>query len=171
MAGSTANLLIGKGVLSFDRYVNGLPTGMTDLGNAPNFSLTLSPETLDHFSSREGLKKRDLSVVVSVTLGGKFTLEEYEINNLALALYGSVSGSTLNALAETSVTGHLKFVGNPATGPAYQVDCWKVTLKPAGEISFISDEWSKIDFEFTVEDDSANHPAEPYMKITKLTES
>jgi hypothetical protein len=46
-----------------------------------------------------------------------------------------------------------------------------VTLKPAGEIAFVSDEWSKIDFEFTVEDDSANHPTAPYMKITKLTES
>ncbi|MEO0250055.1 MAG: hypothetical protein ABIN58_11130 [candidate division WOR-3 bacterium] len=168
---STENYTIGKGVLYFDRHVNGVPSGMRDLGNAPNFTLTVTPEILDHFSSREGLKKKDKSVVVSLALGGKFTLEEYDIDNLALALYGSVSGRTMTLLAEQKVEGHLRFIGDPAQGPQYKVELWKVTLKPAGELGFISDEWGKIDFEFTVEDDSDNHPTSPYGTIEQFWDS
>jgi hypothetical protein len=55
-----------------------------DLGNAPEFSVTLESENLDHFSSRAGIQVKDLSLITQVTLTGGFTLDEPDSENLAL---------------------------------------------------------------------------------------
>ena len=163
---STDNYTIGKGILSFDRWDDdGLPTGMRDLGNAPNFTITPEIEQLDHFSSREEIKKKDLTVTLTAGLKVKFTLDEYDRENLAIAIFGTVAGGLITLLASTTLRGHLKFIGNPAVGPKYTVNLWRVSLKPTSEITFISDEWGKIDFEGTVESDVASHPMTPYGTI------
>jgi len=87
-APSTDNYLVGKGKLYFDRFDDdGNLTGELDLGNDPSFALTPENELLEHFSSMEGVKKKDKTAVISTELNGKFTLDEINIDNLALALY------------------------------------------------------------------------------------
>jgi len=172
-AHSTDLYTIGKGILQFDRNDDaGLPTGLRDLGNAPNFALVPSVETLDHFSSREGVKKKDKTINLSVGMTVKFTLDEYDINNLAMALLGEVSGGNLiNLLASGQIEGRLVFIGHPAAGPAYRVTLWNVQLKPTSEVPFISDEWGKIDFEGTVQYDITAHPTQEYGTIEEIIAS
>lgn len=169
---SIANYSLGKGILTFDRFdVDGLPTGARDLGNAPNFTISPTVETLEHFSSREGIKKKDKTVIVQAGLNIKFTLDEYELNNLALALMGSVSGSTITMLASTELEGKLVFTGTSEVGPKFLATLHRVSLKPVSEISFITDDWGKIDFEGEVMSDFDNNPDTPYGTIDEIVGS
>ena len=40
--------------------------------------------------------------------------------------------------------------GDPAVGPVYEMEIWKVKIKPTGDIPWITDEWGQIEFEFEV---------------------
>lgn len=154
---------VGSGIPYFDRFdSSGLPTGLVDLGNAPAFALTPSIENLKHTSDRATIKKVDKIINLTVGVTAKFTLDEYDIDNLALALLGTVSGSSLVLLAENQIEGELRFYGNPVTGPKYYIYLWKVSLRCTSDIPFISREWETIEFEAEVQDDTANHPTNPY---------
>jgi hypothetical protein len=163
---------LGKGILKFDRFdAQGLPTGLRDLGNAPNFTIQPVLETLEHFSSREGIKKKDKTVIVSAGLTVKFKLDEYDRKNLALAMMATESGDILTLLASTTLEGELEFTGTNAVGPKFLVRLWKVSIKPVSEISFIGDAWGEIDFEGEVLSDVTGHPDNPYGTITEIGES
>lgn len=87
----TGQLLLGKGKLLFDLYVNDTATNTyIDLGNAPSFAMNVEEETLDHTTSRSGLATVDATVILSKTIGGSFTLEEQGANQLAMYLSGQV---------------------------------------------------------------------------------
>lgn len=86
---NTLNYLVGKGKVYFDRLdANSNSTGELDLGNDPSFALTPENELLEHYSSMEGVKVKDASAIIAANLNGKFTLDEININNLCLALFG-----------------------------------------------------------------------------------
>jgi len=55
-----------------------------DLGNAPNFSLTMTVEDLDHFNSQSGVRTKDAKVVLQQEINAAFTLDEPNISNLEL---------------------------------------------------------------------------------------
>jgi hypothetical protein len=171
-APSTGNYYLGKGILSYDRFdADGLPTGLRDLGNAPNFTIQPTLETLDHFSSREGIKTKDLSVVTMVGATVKFKLEEYDKANLALAFLGEVSGSIIHALTQTQLEGELRFAGGNDIGPNFNAICWRVRLKPTSEVPFITDEWGGIEFEGEILSDVANHPTSPFFDLEEIVAS
>ena len=172
MTASTNNYLLGKGILYFDRFDDaGLPTGEVDLGNCPAFSLQPTVETLDHFSSRSGLKVKDKSVTVQAGLTAKFTLEEFSLANLAMALLGTVTNDVIAILTESEIRGKLRFAGDPAAGPHYNCTLWTVTLKPTSEVGLITDDWGKIDFEAEVGKDETGHPTQPSGFIQLVAES
>lgn len=170
-AHSTELYSLGKGILSFDRLVGGTPSGLRDMGNATAFTIQPTIEKLEHFSSREGVKKKDKTAILSAALSVKFTLDEYDKENLAMALFGSVAGSVINLLDTTLVEGHIKFVGAGDYGPKFQVDLWYCSLNASAEVPFISEDWGTIQFEGEVLDDSANHPTQPYGTITEIVAS
>jgi len=89
IAPSVLNYMVGKGKTYFDRRdSDGNLTGERDLGNNPTFSATPSVETLDHYSSMRGIKLKDLSINVSADMALKFTLDEINVDNLLIGLYG-----------------------------------------------------------------------------------
>lgn len=169
---STDNYMLGKGILKFDRFdADGNSTGLRDLGNVPAFTLQPAIESLDHYSSRAGLKVKDKTVTVQAGLTAKFTIEEYDKENLALALLGTVAGRVINLMKESKIEGALYFYGDPATGIRYNARLWKVTLKPTSEVGFIGDDWGKIDFEGEVGKDETGHPTNPTGELEEILES
>lgn len=85
----TLNYMVGKGKVYFDELDDdGNATGELDLGNDPSFVNTPVTETLDHYSSMEGIKLKDKSANISTDINIKFTLDEINIDNLNLALFG-----------------------------------------------------------------------------------
>ena len=95
---------LGRGRVYFAELTSGRPSagGWRDLGNCPQFNISVAVETLKHQSSRSGLKVTDKEVVISQEISVSFQLDEINFQNLALALAGS---STAAALTNPAVAG------------------------------------------------------------------
>ena len=84
--------IIGRGIIYFASVnSSGFPLEFRDLGNAPEFSAQLESETIEHQSSRGGLKQTDKKVNVSISASITMTLDEINFDNLALFLSGGTS--------------------------------------------------------------------------------
>lgn len=139
------NYFIGKGILYFT------PTGGVerDMGNAPSFKFTPKITKLDHFSSREGIKSKDQSIIQAKEATVDITLDEITPANLALALFGiagtDTSGdATFDLLSESEITGSLRFVGSNEVGNKFTVVVNSVSFTPNAGFDFISDNEGQI---------------------------
>lgn len=55
--------------------------------------------------------------------------------------YSTISASTIEGGKAGLIEAFIRFVGDPAAGPAYEVQVFKVQLTPDGELGFISDDF------------------------------
>jgi len=94
--------------------------------------------------------------------GGNITADEALVVQYAHAV---VSLPTVQMLGENKILGFLRFIGDPPSGPILEVEVWKASLVPTGSISFISDDWTTLTLNLTMENDETNHPDEPYCRI------
>jgi hypothetical protein len=145
---STDNYYIGKGVVSFMNTTAG-ESEFRDVGNVPEFELTPALETLDHNTSREGVKKRDKRVVTLQSMSLRMVMEEVTAQNLALAMMGAVEQDTagnsiIRAQTLAAVEGRVKFVGTNDVGLQLNYEA-KVSFTPSSSFSPISDEWGSIE--------------------------
>lgn len=87
---------LGRGTVYF-ALLDGttkLPISYRDLGNAPEFSISVETETLEHQSSRQGLKITDKEVLISQKVNLSLTLDEINFQNLAILLSGTAHDQT-----------------------------------------------------------------------------
>ena len=143
------NLQVGKGIVSFK------PTGDSvyrDLGNVTSFKITPDADTLEHFSSRTGVKTRDVLIVLQQKMKVTIVMEEFTAKNLAMMVYGTVDeaaidGPAVEIFGLSQVKGSLRFVGTNDYGPKITVDLWNVSWTPSGDLEMISDEWNNMEVE------------------------
>ena len=84
------NYTLGKGKLYFNRKDSlGVYEGERSLGNAPEFTFSMSIDKLDHYSSMSGIRAKDASVVTELTAQVSFTLDEITADNLELLFFGN----------------------------------------------------------------------------------
>lgn len=96
------NYMLGAGEILFDRFdAAGASTGYRHLGNATAFGGATSVEKLPHKSSMSGARTTDKEVVIGSEHEITIVLEEFDPDNLALALLGEVSTFTQNAGSDT----------------------------------------------------------------------
>lgn len=91
-APDTRDYVLGRGIVRLAQLTAaGLPdaAGFRDLGNAPEFSISVSVEDLRHQSSREQIKFTDKRFVISQEVGLAFQLDEINFQNLSDFLSGS----------------------------------------------------------------------------------
>lgn len=113
----TENYVFGRGVGYFAEFdENGVPMGERDLGNMPGLNLTVTSETLEHYSSRSGLRKKDRSTVTGVGFDATLTIEDFSAENQALFIAGSVATVTQ---AATPVSNYQ--ILNARSGRHYQL--------------------------------------------------
>jgi len=142
------NYQVAKGVLYFDRYDdNGDLTGELDLGNDPSFALSPNIENLEHFSSRDGIKRKDKVAVIQASVNGKFTLDEINYDNLALIFMGgdtsyfTQTGATVTNEAITAHVGkHVKLQYRKLT------DGTVVITDSTGMTTYIEDTDYSVDY-------------------------
>lgn len=144
---NVGNLQVGKGIVSFQKDGTG---DFRDLGNVSEMVITPEVETLEHFSSRQGTKKKDLVIVLEQKATVKMTMEEFTPDNLALMLQGTVDeaavgGPTVEIFGASSISGHLRFVGTNDVGPKITVDLYNVSFNPDGDLNMISDEFNGME--------------------------
>lgn len=125
---------LGRGRVVFEETGT---NGFRDLGNAPEFQLSVEAENLPHFNSQGGLKKKDKDVVTQITSSATFQLDEPVNENLALfflstaAVSNTVAGGNVTdenvvarhdkwvALANKNVTVSTVVVTGPSGTPSY----------------------------------------------------
>jgi hypothetical protein len=141
------NLQVGKGIVEFKK------TGQSHfrkLGNVSSMVITPETTTLEHFSSMEGTKKKDLVIVLEQKAKCKIVMEEFTPDNFALMIYGNVDeaavgGPTVEIFANSSITGALRFTGTNDVGPKVTVDLYHVSFTPTGDLGLISDEFNNME--------------------------
>jgi len=85
LAHSIENYLYGKGRLYFKKEGD---SGYLDLGNIPNFAVSVELEKVQHFSSQTKTKEKDKEFVSQKTAKSSFAIEEYSPENLNIAFLG-----------------------------------------------------------------------------------
>jgi hypothetical protein len=129
---STKDYVLGRGRMYFSSLdSNGLPKEWRDVGNVPNLTASVAEEELEHFTTRNGLKTRDLTVTLSKNVNLSFSLDTIVDQNLLLFFSGSSVDYTNPTIAgfspwEIIAPGDVKSVttwyqltdssGNPALG-------------------------------------------------------
>ena len=85
----TSQYYIGKGIVSIQ-----LEGDITyrDIGNVPTFEFTPDIQTLPHFSSRYGVRAKDLEVVTEKNASLNIVMDEWTYDNLMLAFMGAAAG-------------------------------------------------------------------------------
>jgi hypothetical protein len=144
---NTENLQVGKGIVSFKK--EGEAT-FRDLGNVTSIVITPEVETLEHYTSRTGIKTRDRLVTLQQKASVKIVMEEVTAQNLALMVYGAVDlaaaeGPTVEIFGASDVRGELKFVGTNTLGPKVNLTLDNVSWTPSGDLQMISDEWNNME--------------------------
>ncbi len=90
----------GQGVLLLAaRDTAGEPTGFTPVGNVSELTIGIAVTDLEHKESQTGQRAIDLILTKDVNVTVKFTMESFNKENMALALYGTsnavIAGSIL----------------------------------------------------------------------------
>lgn len=143
---SPENLWIGKGRIYWKKTGD---ANFRDLGECPEAEYTPSADKLDYFSSRQGVKKKIKSVVVSQSATLRIKMDEVVAENVALAYGGTVveasdGTKTFGMMTANSVTGIIKIIGYNEVGKKIK---WvgNVTFAPSGSFNFISEEWGSVE--------------------------
>jgi hypothetical protein len=90
----------GQGRVYVASAVAGVPGAFRYVGNCPILNVALETDILDHKESTSGQRLTDLRIIRGKSSKFSFTLEDWNKDNLALALYGAastISGSTVSA--------------------------------------------------------------------------
>lgn len=143
-----ANYYIGKGHVYFKKTGD---AEFRDLGNVPTLEFTPDLTSLEHFSSREGVRTKDRTVVVEKKGTLRIVAEEWDAQNMALQLLGDISTDTegrsvIDIFSQNAISGELKFIGTNDVGPKWEFHFLKVDFIPSASISPISDEWGGLEF-------------------------
>lgn len=114
---SPDNYTLGRGRLYFNRRLSsGAYDGERDLGNAPNFSLNVKVNWLEHFSSRSGLKSKDKRIASDITPELMFTLDEVVAENLSMTFLSDITATAqaaLNVVMMDAIAQKDRFVSLP----------------------------------------------------------
>jgi len=113
---------------------------------------------LPHFSSRVGVRKKDLVVVTELEATLSLVLEELTARNMAIALLGNYTDSppgtwTIDMFSQPLFYAALKFVDTSSVGPQWMATFPLVLFTPTKALSLIASgagAWSTIDLQADV---------------------
>lgn len=164
----------GRGILYIAEWSGTTPPGdddYTEVGNCPSFEAEPSIERRPHYSSREGLRTRDLNPVIQAEYNFSFDCDEISAKNLARFFIGTLNEATgvIAGLQNADKEFALKFVSNNPVGPNAIYKFWRCTIGPNGPIQLIGDDYAVMSFSGEGLADVANHASSPYFDIEYVT--
>ncbi len=81
----TSTYVLGRGKVYFSELLpNGLPAGYRFVGNVPEITAAVDSENYEHFRSTQGLRVKDLDIIIQQSINWTATLENMDKDNLAL---------------------------------------------------------------------------------------
>jgi hypothetical protein len=167
---STDLYVVGKGIVTIAEWSGGAIGTYYDVGNCPSFQVEPVVENLPHYSHRSGYRTKDKNPVINTEYTLTFDLDEFSASNMMKILIGNLSSGfgkamVIHALQATTKEFAIKFTSDNPTGPDQVWDFWKVSLRPAGPIQLIGDEWLVMNFTGEGLADTALHPVSPYFDV------
>ena len=146
---STDNYYVGKGKISY-KAVGELT--FREVGNVSSLETAPNISPIEHFSSREGVKKKDMEVVTEKKMPVTMVMDEWTAENLAMMLLGDVTtdvdgNKVIDIFSRNIFEGELKYEGTNEIGPQMDIDLFRVVFKPGKSLNPISDEWGNIEVE------------------------
>jgi hypothetical protein len=145
-----------------------LPGDYKHVGNCPHFSTDPKFQKLVHKSSMGAMFEEDESRIIERSLSIKLTLDEIDVDNLAM-FFGGVKGDeyTVLLLEDTTKVFAVKLVSVDDIGPQWTIELWKVELSGGSAMQWINmNEYAKIELEGKVLSDAAYHPSNRFGKAT-----
>lgn len=136
---NTSDYSLGRGILYFAPLDSGgIARAWRDMGNSPDFKINNASESLEHQSSRTGLKQTDKEVTLSRTTSLTFQLDEFNDQNLSALFSGTQATHTNVAVAGFTVfvmvpdgqlaSGRWFDIVNASGNRAYDIDKTKLTI-------------------------------------------
>ena len=146
---STGNYYIGKGVVSISTD-NGVTANAGDVGNVPEFEFTPAIENLEHFSSRAGTRTKDLTVVIEKSATLRMVMDEFVVENLALALLGNVVTAAsgydhVDIFSSNAINAQVRFIGTNEVGKTFRLELYNVDFIPGSSLNLISEEFGTLE--------------------------
>lgn len=110
--------------------------------------------------------------IVDGTTGRIFIVEGGDITDGSTVevdyTYGTIDLETVLGMTVGSVKGLVRFIGDPARGPKYEVIIWQVSVRSDGAIALIGDEYGSWNLAGEIESQATAHPTEPHYRMIKL---
>lgn len=127
------NQTLGRGKIYFSELkTDGItPKGYRWLGNCSALNLTITNQKLDHFTSYEGIRQKDQTVILETDASGSITTDEISTENMALYFFGEEG-----VIAQTSGTSQTYTIVDAQPGLQYQVG--RTSILPTGVRSLTS---------------------------------
>jgi len=161
VAPNIGNYVVGRGIgyVKLIAPTSNPDADYVDCGNITEFTFQVKPTRLDHFSSRVGVRKKDLVVVTEVDATLTLIMEEFTARNLAQCVLGtplespSPSQHVINILSEPLIYAAFKFVSTNIVGPQWTYEFPLCLLTPSKAISLLpqgSGSWGQMEFEADV---------------------
>lgn len=144
------NYIVGRGYMTMQLQGE---NSFQDMGNITMMEFLLKPTLLDHYSSRVGIRTKDLVVVTELAGTLNLSLEEFTARNVAIALMSTPneSGSvSIDAFTNPLQYAAFEFFGTNAVGPQWSYTFPLVILSPSKAVSMIptgSGSWGTIDMQ------------------------
>lgn len=124
------------------------PTTWTWLGNASEASLGITANTTDKLETFSGSRTLYGRLITSRTAELTLTLDEFETENLALALHSDVATASDNIPIFTLAVAPerwIKFEGiNTVTGEKVRIDLYRTQFNPVAAFALINNEWGGL---------------------------
>lgn len=151
---NVGNYYVGRGFVSMKLAGD---ADYVDCGNCTLFEFQATPTLLNHFSSRVGVRKKDLVVVTELAATLRIQLEEFTARNMAIYMLGDLppeSGNfQISMFSNPLFYAAIKFTGTNDVGPKWSYEFPQCTISPQNAISLISNgsgEWGTIDLQADV---------------------
>lgn len=76
--------------------------------------------------------------------------------------YAADTSTTIRGGDTANIYGKIVFIGDPAAGPAMDIQVWRVSIEPEGGLDLIGEDFLEWTLNCEMLDDSTNHPDEPF---------
>lgn len=143
-------------------------------GSVPaNQKFNITPSTLKVTNGATTYKVDRDYIITNASAGVIFipdTAGNTIVDGVTLTVVYDYSALTIRKITggtNTRVEGYLRFVGDPTVGPRYEAELWKVVIVPEGDIAMIADDFKDLTISVECQDDTMNHPKEPFYRLLK----
>ena len=147
------------------------PGDFEDVGNCPSLEVEPTTEKRPHYSSRAGMRTKDLNPTVGLEYAINFDLDEMAASNMKRFLLGTYNATTgiISGLDNANAEYAIIFVSDNPIGPNQIKYFRRVTLMPNGPLQLIGEEYLVMSFAGEGLSAVTQYPTSSYFDVKYVT--